>query len=427
MKVKNFRGPWKRNALVLAFLAACTVSGGSAFVACKKRSFNPQNAAVRSDQAGRGTEEFALGLTPEEETLLSSNSLQVKFARCAAELGSLPDFSCGENDLDGTDRVVPRVVDKPYTRDVEHFIGHVGNAERPFEITQAEGDCENPAQLRGGTHCYPHSRIGTLPSFDRNGTLMPHVQAGFICRRGGRTTVQSKAPFLGYHDIAVVQTDTKTGRTCYYQYLRMSTEEKNPSPFKWDSLKKLKSSDAAEVQVGKSEIAAGSRFFVAGGSQCTRCHDSDPIIHTRHTEAVLENGQEVGRPILPKFAWGLKSNFSLVTSPTDKVSSHVFVNKDETVRDGRETCTSCHKIGVNNTCRKLVDPQTLPQWFGNFLEDHKRIEKSKLDAGLEAIQACCKLAQNSPTNRDADPGRTYDVTTASGKQIKCTTQELPFR
>ena len=398
------------NRLVgFCFISACVGALSVSIVACKSRLFNKSDA-----KAAKPEEQYSLGISPEEYELMRQNNLSTKFADCAAELGSLPDFSCGENDLDVTpDRRTPEVVDKPYTRSIEHFVGHIGASPGSnYEVLQNEGICENPAQLGRRTYCYPNSRVGTLPSFDRAGKLIPHVKTGFICRR---YSTLPKQPFIGYSDIAVVQTNIKTGRTCFYQYLQTSSNEKIPSPFKWQSLENLKSSNATKVAEGTAEIQLGSNFFFPGSTGCTGCHDSDPVIHTRHVEAVIIDGKEVGRPILPKIHWGLKSNYQLINYPTSNTSRHVMVKKDPRINDGRDSCTSCHKMGTN-TCSHMLNETRFAQYFGEFLDDHKKLSKSRLDNGLAALKACCTQLSFKTE---------FTAQTSTQVQVTCQVESLP--
>ena len=394
------------------FLSTGLIAAGAG--ACKSRYFN--KAGTKGNKLD---EQFALGVSEQEFDLLKQNGFSKEFAECAAELGALPDFSCGENDLDVTpDKRTPEVVDKPYTRSIEQFVGHVGAShDSNYQVLQNEGDCANPAQLGGGTRCYPNSRVGTLPSFDREGKFIPHVKTGFICRR---YHTLPKTPFLVYSDIAVVQTNIKTGRTCFYQFLRTSIEERNPSPFKWENLESLKSSDSAIVAQGIAGLKAGSNFFHPGGSNCTSCHDSDPIIHTRHVESVLVDGKEVGRPILPKINWGLKSNYQLVYSPKSTVSRHIMVKKDPKLNDGRDACTSCHKMGTK-TCDHLLSETRFPQYFGDFLDDHKKLSKSRFDTGMAALKACCTQARAG----SGTVGSEFTAQTSTNIQVSCQLESLP--
>lgn len=377
--------------------------------ACKSRLFN------QSESKAAKQEQYALDITEQEYALLQQNGASLEFARCAAELGALPDFSCGENDLDETkDRRTPELIDRPYTRSIEQFVGHVGtSAEQNYEVLKEQGLCDNPAQLGGGVHCFPNSRVGALPSFDRNGKLIPHVKTGFICRR---YEAKPKAPFIGYSDIALVQTNIKTGRTCFYQFLSKTTEEKNPSPFKWESLEALKSDDTSKVAQGVLELENGSRFFFSGGTGCTRCHDSDPLLHTRHVESVIVGGKEVGRPILPKINWGLKSNYELINFPGRPVSKHIIVKKDSEVNDGRDACMSCHKMGVGTAAHLLSDARA-KQYFGDFLDDHKKLPKSRLDAGLSALKAC--ISEMKPDSVE------FTAQTDTNVTVNCQVESLP--
>lgn len=396
-------------AAILVFLAVVW-----SLTSCKSRLFNNSNP-----KENLNSDLFSLKISETEMKLLKDKGLD-EFAQCAAELGALSDFSCGENDLDmSPEKKVPELVDRPYTRSVEQFVGHIGIfTNGTYKPLKNAGRCLNPKQLNHDALCFPNSRVGTLPSTDRNGKLMPHIKTGFICRRNEN---KPKVPFVGYADIAVVQTDSKTGRTCFYQYYGTSTAEKIPSPFRWESLEKLTSSNSVLSEEGLKELSISRKAFAGGGSQCTACHDSDPILHTRHVESVLIDDKEVGRPVLPKIRWGLASDYSVINYPGE-ISRHIFVYRNPSESDGRELCSSCHKMG-ENTCNKLLNNKSASQWFGSFLEEHNQLPADKVALGLDAIKACCSQAPKSQERRIS---LEYTAMTKSGISMTCGKQSLPL-
>ena len=106
-------------------------------------------------------------------------------AQCAAEMGTIPAFNC----LDGV--VLPITVNG-------------------VEQSQPVTACDNPVQLGlgGNGQCVPFSRLLRLP------TNNPATEAVAICRKYNASNGPGDPIFA---DIAVIQHNKATGRTCFFQ------------------------------------------------------------------------------------------------------------------------------------------------------------------------------------------------------------------
>ena len=89
---------------------------------------------------------------------------------CAKSLGYVKPFNC----LDG--EIIPIFVD-----------GSVPTNGYPIFAEGNSGrlKCDNPAMLQMGEdgRCTPHSRLGRIPSYKKDGSVHPDVDNVFICRR----------------------------------------------------------------------------------------------------------------------------------------------------------------------------------------------------------------------------------------------------
>ncbi len=208
--------------------------------------------------------------------------------------------------------------------------------------------CDNPAMLQMGAdgRCTPHSRLGRIPSYKKDGSVHLDVDNVFICRRyTGRNgaydfagQIFNAVDFPIYDDIGIIQHNRVTGETCYFQMLASKDGRRVPPP-----------SEIA-LPADAPEFALSSEDFwldpeATAYINCGRCHDSDPWIHTPYLSNVrLPNGETV----VPSHPHG---KYSIIGKPFAEWELSEAVDTS----DQDNNCTSCHRIGNQNTCSNFMD------------------------------------------------------------------------
>lgn len=170
-------------------------------------------------------------------------------------------------------------------------------------------DCANPSLLTGS--CRQGSKLGRLTHGD--------TTVYWICRD----------PYLDldgtvlYHDVAIVGQNTRTGAACFWDDVNDVTHEDDMPPL--DLLEATEAERARSIEV----------FEHNDGTGCVTCHDHDPFLYT---------------PYLQSTPWTSvaadKGPYHLVDLQGVPRSTEVM----HLVSPQADPCTSCHRIGSNNTC-----------------------------------------------------------------------------
>lgn len=254
--------------------------------------------------------------------------------QCTQEIGPVPPFNCLEGEL------IP-----------------ITQGDAPIAQHAPKQKCDRPPLLGLGLsptqgQCVPYSRIGTLPGSNVHGAVDPNIQWVFICRR---YRVRSDANDPRFEDVALIGHNKATGATCFFQALKYDAVQdlafdatRVPAP----------DEPAAATPVGKPK-AANFWLTPAGTASinCYSCHDSGPFIHTPHVDQVRRTvaGQSV--PIVP-------ADPNLKATPAEP-SRYRFVGvpfaawpTPVRLRPLGNVCTTCHSIGVYQTCDRFAKNST---------------------------------------------------------------------
>ncbi len=207
--------------------------------------------------------------------------------QCAEQMGVIPPFNCLDGDL------------------LEITVNGVSQT-KPV----ADGKCDNPVQLgMSGNQCVPFSRLHNL------NTGKPSVTTLAICRKYIASN-GPRDPF--FDDIAVIQHDRTTGRTCFFQ-----------SPLR----KKL---DGQTVPSPSERSVAASTYWMEnenrgpGGIACTGCHSADPFIWSPYV------AQKANLP-----TWNPLGEF-------DSNFANLFGAPATLIQPEKNACVSCHRFGVSS-------------------------------------------------------------------------------
>jgi hypothetical protein len=199
-----------------------------------------------------------------------------------------------------------------------------------------EGEtCDNPPLLRG-SGCYKYSRLG-----ERN-TGNPDVSIVFLCRHKNKV---ANDVFSKFADIAVIQTDHKTGATCFYQALSPTNQE-----------------ELDGARVPKPDSVDGAAFWMPPSKMktkenaCAQCHDNGPFLRSPYVMQVpLEAFSSTNRN---------KSEYFFAADSLLGWNGKVF-RMVITGNPGSSCTGSCHKMGASS-----IDPDDrfvgTGQWMGQL-------------------------------------------------------------
>lgn len=186
--------------------------------------------------------------------------------------------------------------------------------------------CANPSLLTGS--CRQGSKLGQLTHGD--------VSMYWVCRD---RYLDLDGTVL-YHDMAVIGHNLRTGATCFWDDINDVIHEDDAPPLDL-------------LAASEEERARGiEQFPYNDGSRCINCHDHDPFIYT---------------PYLQSTSWesvaASKGPYHLVGLDGAPRSTGVM----ELVSPQASPCTSCHRIGSNQTC-SVFAPDALAAHKGSLYE-----------------------------------------------------------
>lgn len=186
--------------------------------------------------------------------------------------------------------------------------------------------CANPSLLTGS--CRQGSKLGQLTHGD--------VSMAWICRD---RYLDLDGTVL-YHDMAIIGHNRRTGATCF-----------------WDDVNDVIHDDDAPaldlLEASEEERARTIETFAYNdGSRCINCHDHDPFIYTPHLQSTTWESIAAA-----------KGPYHLVGLDGRPRSTGVM----ELVSPQASPCTSCHRIGSNETC-DFFAPDALAAHKGSLYE-----------------------------------------------------------
>ncbi len=307
--------------------------------------------------------------------------------QCKEEIEPLPAFNC--------------VDDEPFDSKV-HELPIFANGK---PVSHHVAKCDNPVQLalKGGQgQCVPFSRLVKLKSVKKS------VIALAICRKhlDHGATDEDIAKSTLFDEIAVIQHDRATGKTCFFQ----STFEDPSKPPKLEPPKPGEREttieyDGKAVPPPPTEDTPAARKFWAESPEvitiaCTKCHAADPFFWSPYVALVLKKFE-----LNPDGRYN--SNFAnLFLLPAKTFKPELSPKVDN-------ACVSCHRFGLgpqvdkDNVCnlfiRRYVDRRphaTDPDeiWMPpSFAKDSKETDRKKqredwdttYAASRAQIDRCC--------------------------------------
>jgi hypothetical protein len=261
--------------------------------------------------------------------------------QCAADMGAIPPFDC-------------------MTGDLLDITVNGANQSQPVP----DGKCDKPVQLGlPDNQCVPFSRLLRI------NTGKPNVTTIAICRK---YFASNGAQDPRFDDIAMIQHDASSGRTCFFQ----SPLEKNLN--------------GTSVPSPSDRTANGQKYWQdnsdrgPGGIACSSCHAADPFIWSSFVaqKADLSKWDPLGK---------YDSNFANLFGSFTKVFS-----------PSGNGCTGCHRFGrgpANDYACKLFptrytghldhatrpDEFLMPPGFGT----NASAWHSSFDTSFVQIERCC--------------------------------------
>jgi hypothetical protein len=259
-------------------------------------------------------------------------------AQCAAEMGKIQGFNCMNGEL------------------LDITVNGVSQ-------TSAVPTCDKPVQLGLSTdgQCVPFARLLRID------TGHPDVTTQAICRKYHIHGNDGAQNYI-FDDIAMIQHNKTSGRTCFFQsHLEADLDGRTvPSP--------------------SDDTAQANQYWLDTGSvaniHCTQCHAADPFIWSSYVaqKADLSKWDPVGK---------YDSNFA-----------NLFGGFSKVFRPSGNGCTGCHRFGLGPggdfACNALPTRYSgnLPNTThpGDFLMPpgaDAATWHSNYDAAFSQIKKCC--------------------------------------
>jgi hypothetical protein len=280
--------------------------------------------------------------------------------QCAAEMGRIANFDCMKGEL------------------LDITVNGVLQSE-----PVPSGTCDKPVGLGlHGNQCVPYSRLQRLD------TGNPNVTAIVICRKYFGSNGEKDPRF---DDIALIQHDRQTGRTCFFQsHLAAGLDGSDvPSP-----------SDRSEkASLYWQENSDGG----PGAIPCTSCHGADPFIWSPFVAQKADLG-----------SWNPNGKY-------DSNFTGLFGRPTQIFQPANNACVLCHRFGrgpANDfSCGLFVRRYTgdedfvlnknafrMPPGFSGSANTWH----SHFDAAVAQIGRCCQNPQlaecrSSPATGDPVP------------------------
>ena len=269
--------------------------------------------------------------------------------RCSQAIGYFKPFSCVD---DG--RTVPITVDG-------------------VEQTNFVDKCDRPQYLPiGSTQCATYTRVGRLKLYtDKTYTKeRTDSTAVFFCRHyedtATFTPIEDRVgpTYPYFHDVAVVEQNKPTGKTCFLQALGggRGQGEKDEDLFGMrvppptETNEEFAAATTAEQKTKGAQPAWGDAgfggFWLApaniGQIHCISCHDSDPFMHSPWIDQmkVLDaSGKPTDELLVPSNPDG---PYSIIGADIEEFMAW---DTSYSVKTADAGCESCHRIGSMGTCR----------------------------------------------------------------------------
>jgi len=316
----------------------------------------------------------------EPETEPAPDSLQGHAAECAAELGPPPAWNILEDSLQ-----VPITVDG-----VE--------VDGPQWSTSLR--CDRPDLLNRS--CVPHSRIGWKRGSREDGSEDPDVDWVITFRRED----PSDGAELGrYFDVAMIGHRASTGATCFFQAFPTGVVQRIPSPLEDDAA-------AAGTEVEPTASAFWNSPTSTAGIDCVRCHGADPWVHSPWIDQ-LRHPDHVERPYVPSGADPDRPYWVVGT---------VFADWNDQLRHvvpEDNGCVDCHRIGLKESCERLVayatgdvgglplseagDAFPMSHWMPPAHGLDEAAWQAEWQADVDALIACCRGPEAATCGEQAVP------------------------
>lgn len=285
---------------------------------------------------------------------------------CTAEIGKIEAFSC----LSG--EIIPVTV----------------NGVVPPSGTAVD-ECDHPSFL-APAYCNLYSRVGRLPSLDKDGNPDPDVQNAFICRRYNNVTDPNNPDF---YDVAIIQHRKSTGNTCFFQHLGSYTNATRvPPPAEVPSQTPVGHPTADSFWLEPARTA---------GIGCNNCHDMGPFIRSPYINQVKLSG--TNEPVifpLPDLAMGQQQNYRFLGD------AFRFWGVPESIAPSGNRCAFCHVFGTKSSSSNYTQystgrarPTHITDRFAAYPDSHwmppdqahempEHVWNSMYEAAVNEILAC---------------------------------------
>jgi hypothetical protein len=263
----------------------------------------------------------------------------------------------------------------------------------PITNYRSDSSCDNPAFLHVGNACIQHSRFGKLtPTNVQPGFNADDIEIRFLCRHyqlPNNTADYNER----YDDIAVIQTNKKTGATCFYQ-----------------------SPTGAGQDMAGTNIPAPSdpnpRIFTSyGPNGCTNCHNARAFINTPFLQNVpnphkIPHPKEFNRERywFPGESGADAKIFSIKTADTRCTTCHNIASTSDNGPSGSSASLSEQSVG-NEANPNTADRGTpyMHLFAGGNPADIMKSYQDCVSAGPNRRPANCQVT---------------DITTAARKEYE---------
>jgi hypothetical protein len=335
---------------------------------------------------------------------------------CRQELGFVGVDIKPLNCLDGAE--VPLLIDgKPPTND------------QYGKLSKGQIECDTPSWLEG---------VGCVNyNFVQHRAITPDVDLALVCRSRSFSNVKDRAAreaayrassgaldfrSLFYFDsLGMIVTNKKTGKTCFFDQVvatyggYIPFPDRREPPALTDLPEPRPAGEAAANQAVVDEVINVTPaktwkkpFQTARLDRCTICHDGGPWKHTPWLPAAAGiPPNPTGVPFIP--IGPVFEGWRSLHRPTAVTTVPVDVNG----KKEPQLCTSCHRIGYEDTCRngidfatghkdiikltKIIQPVRAKLWMPPETVDTKKLNdhdfevdwQTKYKAHYDALRRCC--------------------------------------
>ncbi|RYZ83542.1 MAG: hypothetical protein EOP04_19785 [Proteobacteria bacterium] len=269
----------------------------------------------------------------------------------------------------------------------------------PIKNYANDSTCDNPAFLSGVSNgCIQRSRFGKLTPTDlQPGTSADDIEIRFLCRHYLLPSNPSDYDER-FDDIAVIQTNKKTGATCFYQSSTGASQ------------------DMAGTNIPAPADASARTITNVGPQGCIGCHNARPFINTPFLQSVPEphkiphpNQFNRNQYWFPGESGRNAKIFNITTADTTCTTCHNIASSEENSPGGSSGKLADESIGTSlNPNTGTFDHAYMKIYAPNNFNSVMSSYKECISAGSGNRPANCKVVDISSAARNAyDAGSTW--------------------